>query len=313
MTTRSTSDRPPHGGHHPSAGVAGKKWATWFAALFIGSWLALVAPGFVAAQTLQQALSPDQGASEAEPVARASPTDEDQIAARRDAVAVELERLAAEPWDETPASNAQREEIAERLHRIDGLLAQQASFVDPTPGLVEAHTADDQEVEPSPFVLNALLEERFASVEAIARRSEELSAARSALETSKEKFEAAERDRRKARSALEEGGVTGSKAAERTLRVRTLDSRIAEEEVHLRTLQLAAAKSAHEASGTTEALDARIDALRARLKNREGDSRHGFAALDDRASELRRTRQEAERRAATAELLLASAQNRFAA
>ena len=164
----------------------------------------------------------------------------------------------------------------------------------------------------SPFALNELYEARFASEQEAARRAARLASSREALTSAKEKLDTAERKRRKARSDFDQVKTGVKEELRRALQLRQLDSRLAQEEVHLRTLETRAAQSERDAGQSGADFDEQIRTMREKLAKGIGESTAGFAALAQREGEARRSRDAAVRRLATCELRLETAATRLA-
>ncbi len=243
-------------------------------------------------------------------------THPDEIAARRAALREELastERALASARDD--ALRAHLEAVRDALLGIDALLRQQQELAEPSRADSDVAPSVHVETTRAPLLeLDRLYELRFEREQEAARLAEELAASREVLASAKEKLERAERERRDARQEFEAiGPGAGKTSAERELALRQLASRAAQERVVLRTLETRALQRELEASsGADSEIAAQIEALRAALARDGGESGAAYAALSERAEELRRSRNAIARELATVELRLEAAQQRFA-
>lgn len=197
------------------------------------------------------------------------------------------------------------EKVLLRQRQIEDLLTQQAEVASAQPGEV-GPGLDVAPMAPSVFALNQLLDRELKR-----NGAAELAGRRSALAAAKESLDQADRARRKARGRWEESGEDAKQSAERAFELARLGAQMAEERVHLRTLQVREAKKKGDEAGADSSAVSEIAEMRAQLKAGAGNSREGFANLTEREGRLRRDREATERRLATAELQLDAAQKRF--
>ncbi len=242
--------------------------------------------------------------------AEVDPATPEAVATRAAAVAAEIEALEAAAKTAAPARREHLGEVRDRLRSLADLLANETSLIAPSNSGADAPPATD--VPPSVFALDALYEARFALEAAADDKEARVEAARVAVDRAKERLAAATRKRRAARTAAEEATPGAKAAAERTLELRELDVRLAHEFTHLRALELRAALASRRERGDDEALDARIEAMRAALAEGGDDASAGFAALAARETQLYRQREAAERGLERAEVLAQAVQSRFA-
>lgn len=267
---------------------------------------ALLASGPAAAQEL-----PQLSDSPTEPAA-ADPVTPESIDARRRALAAELvasESAIREAQNDSLRNHLQQ--VREALGNIEGVLRQQGLLAAPGTAAGEAVPNLPDAVSPSFFALDALYEAQLENEHERSRRADALASAREALATSKAKLSDAETNRREARADLEEAQTAASKSSgERTLRIRQLASRAAQERVHLRTLEARVARAAQDRAEEIDFTEL-IEKMRDELARGESEPGSGLAALARREGDLQRSREEFERKLATAELRLDAAQRRF--
>ncbi|MDH3214446.1 MAG: mechanosensitive ion channel, partial [Myxococcales bacterium] len=275
-------------------------------ALGLGLLIALAPAGGVDAQELPG--MPGSATEESTP--SQEPTSAEGITARRAAVSSEFQTVDAEIAKADSANAEYLSEIRERLRTIDSLLDQQAILASPEAGRVHESKPEGPD-EVSPYALHALYEAQFAREQAARQLTQELAERRDALASAKERFDEAERNRRRALSELAQAEDVAREAAERTVRLRDLASRIAQEEVHLSTLEVRGAERARDVDADRAEFAERIEAIRQQLARGERQVSAGVAALAQREGELRRSVESMERLLATAELRLTTAKNRF--
>lgn len=270
--------------------------------LLLGLIVALLAPTTLSAQVVPGLAG---GAAEVETV---DPTTPNQIAARRAALAEELKALAA---GHSPAPTEHQDEVRGRLRRLEGLLEEQAALAQH-----ESPTVDPSPIEPngdgSVYALNALYEAKWASEREENQHSDRLESAREALSKAKQKFDTAERTRREARSNVEKSPSNTRSELQRALQLRQLDSRLAQEEVHQLTLETRAAHSELKRSRSASDFDVAIRSIREDLAQGAGETTSSLQRLTIREGEVRRSREVASRRLATAKLRMDASASRLA-
>ena len=265
---------------------------------------ALAALLFASAPTVAQQL-PELPATPAGDAAPASdPTSLEAIAARRTKIALELERTDGTLRDAEPTDIRHALEVQRRLRTMDQLLSAQTALSARDP-VADQPSRPTSEV-PSALTLNALYEAQYAQ-----KQAEDLAAkASDSLAAAKEKLANAERERRRARTELEDAD-SGTKADfVRSLELRELESRAAQEEVYLRRAELLAWQVARDQDADAE-IEARIERTREALARGEGNSTSVDAAVNERRDRFVQRRDANRRRLATVELALQSAQSRY--
>lgn len=272
-----------------------------------GIWLTVSAVGVAPGQELPLRPEPSPASSETEP------TSPEAIEARQRAVLAELSatgRALAEARDEP--LRAHLEEIQGALGRIEALVRKQKELATSTPASRPVPSGGPDASAPSVFALNELYEARFEASQHRERTAEQLAESRDALATAREKLEEAEARRRGARTALEAEQDPPSRVrAERTLELRRLESRTAQERVHLRALETRLAQRAQAQVEPESDLEERIREMREAIARSPGGTPSDPPDLAQREGELRRERRSLERRISTVELRLESAQQRF--
>lgn len=169
------------------------------------------------------------------------------------------------------------------------------------------------DVAPSVAALNALYEARDRRSKSAAGESDALSKARAALASAREAAESADKLRRQGRTELERLSAGPARdAAEAKQRGLELASRLATEELHLRTLEVRERKRAGAPAANPDELESRIAAMREALARNAADP--ASAPQERLATEatLRREREQLERQIATLGLRIKSSESRYA-
>ena len=234
----------------------------------------------------------------------------EDVASKREAIDRELEALEAAIDTAAPNEAEHLKSLQALLQQVDGLLERQVA-VEPTSPSPPAPPIDASTEQPSVFALNILYEARFALEEQGRARAEALTQARGALAAAKERFDAAERARRNARTLHEEASGAEKANAHRSLELRELESRVAREEVALRRAELHAIQAVADTTQAVAELDLAIEGAREAFARGDADPQLDLAELAARDAELERRREAMATRLAEAERSAEGASLRF--
>jgi small-conductance mechanosensitive channel len=293
-------------GTSPFGSEAAATRRRWSSAQLLGIALVVLCAAAASAQEI-----PGLSESPAEESAPApDPTAPQEVQSRLAAVAAEI-RTTEEAIETADAPRVGHlNAVRQRLQEIAAILKQEAALT----AAPEARTEDIDASfakRPSPFALHELYEAQWVREESSRDQDRLVDASREALEAAKERLAESQKDRRRARQELEAAGPAEQASAAMALELRDLESRAAQEKVHLRKLETRAAVRDRDIDPGPDVLAEQIGSMRAALSRGEGDSKAGFAALAEREGALRRQREATERRLATAELRLTAGQKRF--
>ncbi len=244
--------------------------------------------------------------------------DSEQFEPARPGIVQRLEtaRAALRGVDAAWSDAEARREARTRLRNLVDLLeAQRALAAAETDAEVATGADDSSSVADAVSVerLNALLDSRERLERRLAASEATLEMRRGALDDARAAFDEAERVRRRAKLDLEQAGPAERAAATTRHRLEVLRSRVAQETVALRRLELERALADESSMAAVAALDARIEALRERLAQAPARTEREAADPRDleRMAALRRAREEAERRLASLSVRVAAERDRY--
>lgn len=284
-------------------GITGMREAT-LSARGAGILLAVMFFALAPAAVHSESVSLGADANQAEEAP--DPIEPESIEARLAAVAEErgaVEAALAQADDEQTRTHLT--EVAGRLRDIEALLRQQEQERSAAPEI--SVPALDEEGDRSVFGLNDLLEAQYDRKKAVRQRKQRLEVRRRALAAAKEELQDAAKLRRTAKRKFEDEPTAH---ARRLLELRQLDERSAQEEVHLRMIQVREVEVEVDDAPESQVFE-RVAELRHALAAGEGDDAKGFADLARRQGELRRQHGASQRSLATADLVLEAARQRF--
>ena len=249
------------------------------------------------------------GAASKEAVQAPEPSTPEAVESRRVQVASELRLADAALREANPSQGEHVLARREQLLRIAKLLDDHAAFLSRpafAPDEIPLPTVD----APSPLALNALYEAWNATTQRANEREALLEAARDALAAAKHGLDEADRQRRRARAQLAEAEAGETLEAQRTLELRELASRAAQEEVYLRRTEVRALQQAEDGGAGAE-LERQIEVMRDALESGKGTPAAGSNPLIEREGRLVRRRKAFERRLETVEFALEATQGRY--
>ncbi len=264
---------------------------------------------FLTASVSAQELSPLGGQSESQTETKEQATSKPAIETRLQKLQEELLAIEHGLYDSAPVTAEQGQKLAEKLRTIKSLLEQQVSALQAATATLDENETNEVTLDPSVFSLYALYEK----LQAHESSPDPLTERREALAQAKEKFSEAERVRRQVRSEWEQAEAAEKSRIKNGLNLRRLESRIAEETMHLRQLQLRNFERGGAAGSGADSLNEQIEALRQRLAKGEGEASVEFAELVQQEEQIRREREAAKRDLATTELRLSAVQKRYSA